>query len=37
MDTMGIAVIAVSAGLSLGACVALLLLKARPATAPASA
>jgi len=31
MDYMGIGVIAVSAGLSLSACVALLLLKARPA------
>ena len=37
MDYMGIGVIAVSAGLSLSACVALLLLKARPATAPAPA
>jgi len=37
MDTMGIGAVAVSAGLSLSACVALLLLKARPATAPAPA
>ena len=37
MDYMGIGVIAVSAGLSLSACVALLLLKSRPATAPAPA
>jgi len=37
MDTMGIGVFAVSAGLSLSACVALLLLKARPAAAPAAA
>ena len=37
MDTMGIGVFAVPAGLSLSACVALLLLKARPAAAPAAA
>ena len=37
MDTMGIGVFAVSAGLSLSACVALLLLQARPAAAPAAA
>jgi MFS family permease len=37
MDYMGIGVIAVSAGLSVSAFVALLLLKARPAAAPAPA
>jgi len=37
MDHMGIGVIAVSAGLSVSACVALLLLKARPVAAPAPA
>ena len=37
MDYMGIGVIAVSAGLSLTAFVALLLLKSRQATAPAPA
>jgi hypothetical protein len=37
MDYMGIKVIAVSAGLSLSAFVALLLLKAQPTAAPAPA
>jgi hypothetical protein len=37
MDRMGIGVLAISAGLSLSALVALLLLKARPAGAPVPA
>jgi hypothetical protein len=37
MDEMGIGVLAISAGLSLSALFALLLLKARPATAPVPA
>jgi hypothetical protein len=37
MDHMGIGVLAVSSGLSLSAFFALLLLKARPATAPVPA
>jgi hypothetical protein len=37
MDHMGIGVVAISAGLSLSAFFALLLLKARPAAAPAPA
>jgi hypothetical protein len=37
MDEMGIGVLAISAGLSLSALFALLLLKARPAAAPVPA
>jgi hypothetical protein len=37
MDRMGIGVLAISAGLSLSAFVALLLLKARPVPAPVAA
>jgi hypothetical protein len=37
MDRMGIGVLAISAGLSLSALVALLVLKARPAAAPVPA
>jgi hypothetical protein len=37
MDHMGIGVLAVSAGLSFSAFFALLLLRARPAAAPAAA
>jgi hypothetical protein len=37
MDHMGLGVLAISAGLSLGACFALLLLRARAAAATATA
>jgi len=37
MDRMGIGVLAISAGLSLSAIFALLILRARPTAAPASA
>jgi hypothetical protein len=37
MDRMGIGVLAISAGLSLSALAALLLLKARPAATPVAA
>jgi hypothetical protein len=37
MDRMGVGVLAISAGLSLSALVALMLLKTRPAAAPVPA